>query len=165
MTKRICLYGILSAVCIVINYLEHFITLDFIAPGIKLGLANTVALLLIAFGDKKGAFAVNTVRILLSALLFSSPFTLIYSLSGGILSFVTMCVFSKFKSVGIIGLSITGAVSHNIAQLACAALLLGAGALYYSGILLLAALISGIATGAAAKAVLKKLKPASNNRL
>lgn len=158
MAKKICLYGILSAVCIVFGYIEHFISFDFIAPGIKIGLANSVALLLIAKGDIKGAFAVNTVRILLSALLFSSPSVLIYSLSGGIVSLTVMALLSRFSVFSIIGLSIAGAVAHNITQLICAALLLGKGVWYYSPFLLLAAVLSGIFIGILAKIILKKLK-------
>jgi len=158
MAKRICIYGVLSALCIVFGFIEQLISFDFIAPGIKIGLANSVALLLIATGDKKGAFAVNIVRILLSALLFSAPSVLIYSLSGGIVSFIVMCIFSRLKSVGFTGLSIIGAVTHNITQLVCAFLILGGGVIYYLPFLLVSALIGGFVTGAAADMVYKRLK-------
>ena len=158
MAKKICLYGVLSALCIVFGFIEHLISFDFIAPGIKIGLANSVALLLIVWGDKQGAIAVNLVRILLSALLFSNPSVLYYSLSGGVISFIVMVIFSKFNSVSIIGLSIAGAVAHNITQLVCAQLLLGNGIWYYTPILLVSALLGGFITGTAASIVFKKIK-------
>lgn len=158
MAKKVCIYGIMAALCIVLGYVEHLIPFDFIAPGIKLGLANSVAVLLVAKGDIKGAFGVNIVRILLSALLFSAPSALIYSLSGGLVSLLVMCIFSKIKSIGIIGFSVLGAVTHNLTQLLCAALMLGGGVWYYLPFLLLAAAISGFATGTAAQLVFKKIK-------
>ena len=158
MAKKICLYGVLSALCIVLGFIEHLISFDFIAPGIKIGLANSVALLLIATGDKKGALAVNLVRILLSALLFAAPSVLIYSLSGGIVSFVVMIIVFRLRSVSVVGLSIAGAVAHNIAQLICAWWLLGKGVWYYSPLLLVAALVGGFFTGIAAKHILKRVK-------
>ncbi len=158
MTKKICLYGILSAVCIVLGFVEHLLGLDFIAPGVKLGLSNSVAMILIAFGDIKGAFAVNIVRILLSGLLFSSPFALIYSFSGGIASLVIMSVFSKFKAFSLYGVSVLGALTHNLAQLVCAYILLGVGVWYYSPILLLSALICGMLTAFASRLVYIRLK-------
>lgn len=94
MAKRVCLYGILTGVCIVLGYLEHFISFDFIAPGIKLGLANSVVLLLITKKDIKGAFLTNTVRILMSAVLFSSPFLLLAALISGSLIGILVKILS-----------------------------------------------------------------------
>ena len=158
MAKKICLYGIFAALCITAGYIEHLVNFDFIAPGIKLGLANSVAMMLIVLGDIKGAFAVNTVRIILSALLFSTPLALVYSLSGGLLSLAVMAPVSKIKSVSIYGMSILGAEAHNLAQLVCGSIFLGAGIWYYSGILITAALLCGILTAAVSKLLLKKLK-------
>lgn len=158
MAKRLCVYGIFSALCIALGFAERLISFDFIAPGIKLGLANAVVLLLIRFGDVKGAFAVNAVRILLSGLLFSAPSVLIYSLSGGLVSTAVMTLVSKCKRLGVVGFSILGAVTHNITQLLCAWILLGRGVLYYSPFLLLAALLSGSLTGVLAGIVSKRLK-------
>lgn len=159
MSKKIlllCFYGILSAVCIVLSYVEHLVSLDFIAPGVKLGLANSAALILIVFGDVKGAFAVNISRILLSGLLFSSPMALLFSLSGGIGSLVVMWAFSKIKGVGFYGISVMGAAVHNIAQLVCAYLLLGVGVWYYSPILLISGTVCGLLTATVSKLVYKK---------
>ena len=68
MSKKVTLYGVLSAVCLVFSYIEILLPLTFIAPGVKIGLANGVALLLILKKDIKGALLVNIIRILLSNL-------------------------------------------------------------------------------------------------
>ncbi len=158
MAKKISLYGILSALCLALGFLEHLIPFDFIAPGIKLGLANSVALLLVAKGDIKGGFLVNTVRILLSALLFSAPSTLIFSLSGGILSLASMVLFKRMQYISLVGLSVISAAVHNLTQLFVAVFLIGEGVLYYLPVLLISACATGALTGFIAGLIFKRYK-------
>lgn len=156
--KKIALYGICAALAIIFGFVESLIPFDFIAPGIKLGLANCVALLFVCYGDIKGAFFVNIVRIVLSAFLFSSPFSLLFSLSAGILSLSLMAVIKRFKSVSEIGVSVLGAITHNAVQILVAFLLFGGAVFYYFPFLLLSALISGAVIGIIAKLIFKKVK-------
>ena len=156
MAKKITLYGILTALCIVLGYIESLISLDFIAPGVKIGLSNAVVLSLVAAKDIKGAFMVNMVRILLSGLLFSYPIAMLFSLSGGICSIIVMLIFSKIKAVSVFGMGVAGAVAHNLAQLCCATVLLGVGVWYYSPILLISAVICGMLTAFVSKLIIKK---------
>ena len=114
MAKKVALYGILTSLALIFGYIESLFSLSFIAPGIKLGLANSVALILLCYGDFRGAMLVNITRILLSALLFSSPFSLVFSLTAGILSVVIMRLLSGIKGVSVIGFSISGAAVHNL---------------------------------------------------
>ena len=143
MAKKIALYGILTSLALIFGYIESLFSLSFIAPGVKLGLANSVALILLCFKDFKGAVLVNITRILLSALLFSSPFSLVFSLTAGILSVVIMRLLSGIKGVSVIGFSISGATVHNLVQLTVASLLFGRAVWYYLPFLLVSALLSG----------------------
>lgn len=156
MAKKVSFYGILAALCLVLGFIEHLLPLDFIAPGIKLGLANAAVLLLVLKGDIKGAFLVNIVRILLSALLFSSPATLIYSLTAGVISLTVMALLSKLGQIGVIGFSVAGAVVHNLTQLSVAFFMIGAGVLYYLPFLLISAVICGVITAIIANIIFKK---------
>lgn len=158
MAKKISLYALLAALCLVFSYLEMLISFDFIVPGIKLGLSNAVALLLIQKGDIKGAFGVNITRIVLSALLFGGLHTLMYSLPAGLVSVLLMTLLSQMKSISVIGFSIAGAVVHNLTQLTVAFVLLGKGVLPYAPWLIIAAVVSGYLVGLAAKLIFKKIK-------
>lgn len=158
MAKRICTLSLLTAVCIVLGWVESMISLSYIAPAVKLGLANSVCLLLILKGDIKGAFLVNITRILLSALLFSTPFALVFSLSAGIISLTVMALLSKFKWFSIVGFSIVGAVIHNAVQILVAVLYFGSAVLWYFPILLLSAVISGTIIGVLCQIISKKIK-------
>lgn len=158
MAKRLSVYGIFTALCLVLGFVESLISFSAIAPGIKLGLANSIALLLVLKGDIKGAFLVNSVRIILSALLFATPSVLIYSLPAGLISLLVSALLSKCKLFGSVGISVAGAVTHNITQLLCAVLLLGAGVLYYLPFLLLSALVGGVLVGILAGIINLKFK-------
>lgn len=158
MSKKVALYGVLSAVCLVFSYVETLLPLTFIAPGIKIGLANSIALLLILKNDIKGAFLVNIIRIILLNLLFVSPFALIFSLSAGIISTLVMWLMSKTKIFGAVGFSILGALTHNLVQTVVALILLGTGVIYYLPFLIFSAIISGGFIGFLAKILDKKIK-------
>ncbi|MBQ3816942.1 MAG: Gx transporter family protein [Clostridia bacterium] len=158
MAKRISKYGLLACLCLIFGYIESFVPLAAGVPGIKLGLANSVALILIARGDIKGAFAVNITRILLSAFLFGSPFSLIFSLSGALGSMAVMVLLFKLKKFSVIGLSAAGGALHNIFQLLAALFIIGKEVLYYLPLLIVAGGISGTITGWVAFLILKKMK-------
>lgn len=158
MAKKVALYGILTSLALILGFLEILFSLSFIAPGVKLGLANSVALLLLCFKDFKGALIVNITRILLSALLFSSPFSLVFSLTAGVFSVVIMRFLSGIKSVSVIGFSISGAAVHNLVQLTVASLLFGRAVWYYLPFLLISALLSGGIIGILSSIIFKKIK-------
>ena len=158
MAKKVALYGILTGLALIFGYIESLFSLSFIAPGIKLGLANSVALLLLCFKDFKGALLVNITRILLSALLFSTPFSLVFSLTAGIISVVIMKLLSGIKSVSVVGFSIAGAVVHNLVQLTVPSIIFGRAVWYYLPFLLVSALISGGIIGALSLIIFKRIK-------
>ena len=113
MAKRITLYGIFTCLALIFGYIESLFSLSFIAPGIKLGLANCICLLLIASGDIRGALLVNITRVTLSALLFSTPFALLFSLSAGVISTLAAFALSRFKAVTAVGCGIGGALGNG----------------------------------------------------
>lgn len=158
MAKKIALYGILTSLALIFGYIESLFSLSFIAPGVKLGLANSIALILLCYGDFKGALLVNITRVLLSALLFSSPFSLVFSLTAGLISVVIMRLLSEIKSVSAIGFSISGAAVHNLVQLTVASLLFGRAVWYYLPFLLVSALFCGGIIGILSLIIFKKIK-------
>lgn len=156
MTKRICLYGISAALCLALGFLESMLPLDFIAPGVKLGLANAAALLLIYSGDIPGAAFVNLTRILLSAALFSGVSSLPFSLCGAAGALAVMALISKFRAFSIIGASAAGGAVHNLLQGAVALLVVGKAAAVYLPWLLLCGAASGTLVGAAGCLIRRK---------
>ena len=104
--KRLAIIAMLTAMAIVLSILESFIPM--FIPGVKLGLANVIILIMLYEFKISEALIVDILRILVVAILRStllSP-TFIMSLSGGVLSFVIMLIFSRIKVFSIIGVFI-----------------------------------------------------------
>lgn len=156
--KKLSLYALFTAVCIIFGFIESLIPTSFIAPGIKLGLSNSVALLLIVMGDNKGALIVNVLRICLSSLLFGSPFSLLFSLSAGLVSVVVCILLKRVNGISAVGISVFGAVIHNVVQTAVAVFVLNKGVLFYLPILILGGMVSGTVIGFISLTVSKKIK-------
>ncbi len=152
--KHLCVYALLCATCMVLSYLEALVPTGFL----KLGLSNSVALLLVCRGDTKGAFSVNISRILLSALLFGGAVSLAFSLSAGVVSLAVTALIFKFNTFSAVGLSVIGGVTHNIVQLLVAFLLLGGGVVLYFPLLLIGGVVSGALIGILCGIILKKIE-------
>ena len=148
MARRITFYALFTAAALIFSYIESLFSLNFIAPGVKLGLANCAAMLLLIKGDIKGAFLVNIARILLSTILFSVPTTLIFSLSGATASLFCMWLLLKTRCFGYCGICAAGGAVHNAAQIAVAIFFTGTpGLIYYLPILLICGTACGVLTG------------------
>lgn len=158
--KRLTTYALMTAFCLIIGYIEGVLSLSLtvLMPGVKLGLSNAMALTLVCVGDKKGAVAVNITRILLSALLFGSPISLVFSLSGGISSLAVICILSRLKSVSELGMSIASGATHNVFQCIAAIIFVGAGTIYYMPLLIAIGAACGVVCGTLAKLIIKKVK-------
>ncbi len=130
-------------------------------PGIKLGLANIITLVVLTAFSAKDAFCVLMVRILLSAVLFGQAMSLLYSLAGGICCFLVMLAASRLLQGHFLYLtSALGAVAHNLGQLLVAYLLTSVpGVLVYLPFLLLGGIITGLFTGFCAQFTLHCLMP------
>lgn len=159
MAKKIAYCSLLTALALIFGFIEHLVSFDYIAPGVKLGLANSIVLLLIFIKQYKSAIAVNITRILLSTLLFSGPVAATFAISGAALSMLVSVLLLKSKHLSIIGISIAAAACHNIGQILVAGLVMGTwSVLYYTPILVLCGAISGLLTGTAANLVYKRIK-------
>ena len=151
--------GILTAVALVLGYVEYLIPIAAI-PGVKLGLANTVLLYALFLMDAPSAVALMVLKVGLSGLLFGGPTAMLYSLAGGITSLGVMLLARRARGVSVIGVSVLGAAAHNIGQTLVACAVVGVrAALAYLPILLLAAAVAGVLTGVIAKAVMKSVHP------
>ena len=142
--KTITLYGFLIAVSLIFSLVETLIPPVFAVPGMRLGLANTVVLTALYLLGSKSALLINLIRILLVFLLFGNGAALWFSLAGGLLSGITMILLKKTGKFSITAVSVAGAVTHNIGQIAAAAILLGSRTVYWYLLLLW---FSGIASG------------------
>ena len=85
-TKKLALYGLLTALALILSYVEAQLPAFFAMPGMKLGLTNIVVLSALYGMGAGSALAVNFVRIVLVSVLFGNGVSFWYSLAGGLLS-------------------------------------------------------------------------------
>ena len=158
-TKKIAFLGVITSVALILAYVEAILPPIYAAvPGIKVGLPNIVIIfVLYKFGIKEAAM-VSGVRLLIVALLFGNVMTLAYSAAGAVLSLAVMSLLKKIDSFSTVGVSIAGAVSHNLGQIAVAIFLLESVQIgYYMIILAVTGTIAGVFIGLAGNAVLKRI--------
>ena len=160
-TKRLALCAVLIALAMALSYTERFIPLQMIIPlpGVKLGLANIVTLMALYLLGPKYAFAILIPRCIFGAVFGGGITGLLFSLTGGVLAMAVMVLARNIPIFSVYGVSIFGAAAHNIGQILAAMVLMNSvyiGA--YLPYLLIVALFTGFATGAAVAGVLRAMK-------
>ena len=124
-TKKLTTLSLLSAIALALYAVESALPPIVPIPGIKLGLANIITLVVLWKYSAKDAFFVLLVRILLATLFFGQVISLLYSLSGGLLCLLAMVFVQRLLHGHYLFLaSMTGAVFHNLGQIGVAFLLL-----------------------------------------
>ena len=160
--------GLLTALGLIIGYIEFLIPIPLGIPGVKPGFANIVIVWALYTLGPVEALMINGMRIFLSGFLFGNFSMILYSLAGAAVSFLCMCLAKKSGLFSMTGVSMIGGVMHNMGQLLVAMAVLETVSLVYYGPVLLAAgvitgLLIGIVTGEVKKripaALVKKSEP------
>ena len=146
--KRYVYIASLLTMSIVLSMVEGLIPIP--VPGVKLGLANIIILVMLYDFKTSEAFMVLIIRIILVGLLrgniFQMPFFM--SLCGGLTSFILMRIFSKIKFFSIIGVSVIGSIFHCVGQIVIAIILLEtAQVVYYLPLIAILSTVTGVLTG------------------
>ena len=155
--QKMALLGVLTAAAIVIAILESFIPSVGI-PGVKLGLANIVILIILYELGIWEAAVVNLLRVLVVSLVRGT------FLSMGFLMSLTGCVFSLgimilfyllIKQFSIIGVSVIGSIFHVAGQILIAMIYLGSAYIFlYLPVIAVSAIITGVFVGVVAKLII-----------
>lgn len=160
-TRKLTALSVFTVIALTIYIVESAIPQLVPIPGIKLGLANIVTLILLLNFSPSDTFLVLLARILLSALFAGQAMVLLYSLCGGILCFAAMYLCNRFLSGHFIFItSIFGALFHNAGQLLVAYFITHTiGLLAYLPFLILSGIVTGLFTGLCAHYTQKYLSP------
>lgn len=168
MTKKVAWLGMLIALAFVFSYIESLIPIQLGVPGAKLGLSNLVVMVALYTLDDKYAFALAVVRIILNGFAFGGMAAMIYSLAGGMMSFLVMVGVRRIgrssasetgmPKVSVLGVSVLGGVFHNVGQIIAAMLVLETpGLIYYLPVLAVCGTASGTAIGILAAMVIRRV--------
>lgn len=159
-TRKIVYLALLSALAIILHTVDHYLS----APlpfGVKLGIANIIALLVVDIYGIKEMFIINFFRVIISGLLTGSlmSYPFLMSCGGVLLSSLVLALMKKLTSLPMVSLSIIAAIFHNIGQIIVISLVISSVAVApYIFVMLAASIPTGVLTGLIAIEVLKRVK-------
>lgn len=158
--KRAAFCGMFLALALVAGYVEQMIPITLGIPGVKLGLANIVTMVLLYTAGLRITAGITSIRILLAGILFGTGFSIVYSAAGAVLSLLIMVILKHTKKFSYIGVSVAGGIFHNVGQILVAVFVLETKALvYYLPVLILSGLAAGIVVGMLSGLLLQRLSP------
>jgi len=153
-TRKLAYTSVTIALALVLSYVETLIPGLVAVPGVKVGLANIAVVFALYRIGLKEAVVISLMRVVLSSLLFGSAVSLAYSFAGATVSLV----LKKTKIFSVTGVSTAGAVSHNLAQVGVACLLLETTALaWWIPVLLVSGTLAGVVIGLVSAVTIKRI--------
>ena len=160
MTKKLTISALLVALAMILSYVEVLIPFNFGIPGIKLGLANLVVVVALYLNARQ-ALMISVVRILLVSFTFGNMAALLYSITGGLLSFAVMVLCRRIKGLSTMSVSVAGGISHNIGQILVAVFVVkNLNLLFYLPVLMIAGIITGLLIGLVAGLIIPSVRKA-----
>ena len=163
-TQKMTRLALLAAVAVVLGYFEGIIiAFMFLPPGIKLGLATTVLLYSVYLLGPGYSVILMILKVVLTGYMSGNlAAAFLYSMGGGALSLGMMLLVKKLggnDKVSIVGVSVVGAVFHNVGQLLVASLVVRTpGLMLYIFPLLISAVVTGVITGLAGRQIVRVLR-------
>lgn len=152
-TRRLALAALLAALALIAHYIESLFPPLLPVIPVRLGLSNVFVLLCLIAVDKRSAFAVTVIKGAVAPLISGAVTSIAYSVAGGVLSVVVMCLaLPLYRSgrISAVGLSVLGAFFFNVAQLAVGVAAIGGAMLAYFPIMGLLSIPTGILVGVCA---------------
>lgn len=150
-TKKIAKISMLLSISVVLSLIESIIPiLNGIVPGIKLGLANIVIVFSLFYLSFKETIYITILRVIIMGILRTGLFSIsfFFSISGALLSIISMYIAKKTTKLSIVGISIIGSIFHSIGQIIIAIIFLSnINIIYYLPILLISSAITGFIVG------------------
>lgn len=151
-TKRLVRLSMLTSLGLAFHIMEGIMPNPFIgiAPGAKLGLANIIGLVTLVIYGFKYALTVNLLRCFIAGIASGAITSMMYSMAGAFTSTILMWIAYKKlnKYFSLVGVSVLGALGHNIAQLTVAAIIINNIRIFtYLPIMMLASIVTGIFIG------------------
>lgn len=158
MRNKVAYLGVFLALALICSYVESLIPFYFGIPGVKLGLTNIVVVLMLYCVGTREALTISVLRIVLAGFMFGNMFSILYSLAGGLLSFLVMYLLKRTKKFGVLPISISGGMFHNVGQLVVAAIVVeNYHIFYYMPILIVAGIVTGLLIGIAAQEMILRI--------
>ena len=156
--SKLSLAALSVSLAMILSFVESQIPAFVAIPGVKMGLTNIVVIYALYKMGWKYAAVISLVRVLLVGILFGNGVSLIYSLAGACFSFAVMVLLKRCKVFSTTAVSVAGGVTHNMAQIGMACIIMETNLLsYYAPFLLLSGTLAGIVIGVISGIMLKRV--------
>ncbi len=124
--KKAAQTAVLLAVALILGFLENLLPPVFpMLPYAKIGLGNAAVLLALIWLGVPYAAVVLVLKCVIIGLFSGAPTMILYSLGGGVLSFVVMLLLLKVGANGVPAVSAAGGLMHNVGQVLVAMTITG----------------------------------------
>lgn len=159
-SRRLARYALLTALAMALSWLESLVPLaGAVPPGVKLGLTNLVVIFALYRMSLRDAAVISLIRVVLVAFTFGNSYSFAYSLAGATLSLAVMALLKRSGKFSLLGVSVAGGVSHNIAQVLVAMAVMETSRLaWYLPVLLVSGIAAGVCVGAAGALIVKRIR-------
>ena len=158
-TRKMTTLALLVSVAMILSYIESLVPAFMAVPGMKLGLSNIATVFALYTLGWPAAITVSVVRVCLSALLFGNIPSLAFSLVGAALALAVMIPLKWVDLFSSIGVSVVGAIFHNVGQVLAAAIVMKTlGVTYYLLPLLLSGTVAGVVIGIISGILVERIK-------
>ena len=159
MRNKTARYALLTALAMVLSWLESLLVFPGLLPGMKVGLTNIVVLFALCRMGLRDAVRISLARVLLASMTFGNAYSFAYSLAGAALSLAVMAGLKKWDKFSLLGVSAAGGVCHNLGQLAVAAAVLETARLgWYLPALLASGTAAGVVIGIAGGLAVERVR-------
>ncbi len=157
---KVAILGAFIALSMLFGYVENMFPINIVGvPGIKLGFANVITMIVMYCYGFKESMLVSVLRIALLAFMFGNIFGALYGLIGSITSIVIMSVFIRLNRYTLIGISAVGGAAHNLGQLIFAGFVFEEpGLIFYLPFLLIFGTVAGSLMGFLSLLVMERIK-------
>lgn len=150
--RVLCRLALLAAAALALSALEGVFT-PILPPGARAGLSNVIVMLAASSLGLPSALLIVLIKAVF-ALLTRGAVSFLLSAAGGVVSALLLWVlFRTARLFGNLGISVLGALSHSLVQLAVSALLYGNAVWAYAPVMILLSVPSGCITAVLLTAV------------
>jgi heptaprenyl diphosphate synthase len=156
--KKSVAMALFIAMAICLSVIEAFIPINFVIPGVKLGLANIILVILLYHYNFKQLLMFQFLRITITSFILGIFSVYLFAMTAGFFSLIVMFILVKiFKNkISIYIVSMCGAITHNVIQVMVAIVFMRTPELvYYIPYVIIFGVITGFINGY----IITKLKP------
>ncbi|MBQ4578575.1 MAG: Gx transporter family protein [Clostridia bacterium] len=156
--SKLTLLALSVSLAMILSFVESQIPAMVAIPGVKVGLANIVVVFVLYKLGWKEAAVISLTRVFLVGLLFGNGISILYSITGAVVSFTAMVLLKQARVFSTMAVSVAGGVLHNLGQIVMACVIMGTDVLkYYAPFLILSGTLAGIAIGVLAAIMIRRI--------